>query len=87
MLLRRFASTCSARLLSPNIRQLLANDNPNDAIGVTITGFVKSLRRQKRVAFAAISDGSSPDGLQAVLEPEVAKACVSLTTQTLRMLN
>ncbi|KAF9050761.1 asparaginyl-tRNA synthetase [Hymenopellis radicata] len=33
---------------------------------VSVTGFVKSVRRQKRVSFAVISDGSSAQGLQAV---------------------
>ncbi len=33
---------------------------------VSVTGFVKSVRRQKRVSFAVISDGSSSQGLQAV---------------------
>ncbi|PCH41688.1 asparaginyl-tRNA synthetase, partial [Wolfiporia cocos MD-104 SS10] len=33
---------------------------------VTVNGWVKSVRRQKNIAFAVISDGSSEQGLQAV---------------------
>lgn len=40
---------------------------------VTVTGFVRSIRKQKRVAFAAIADGSSYEPLQAVLRPDQAK--------------
>ncbi|QDS71268.1 hypothetical protein FKW77_000910 [Venturia effusa] len=39
----------------------------------TVDGFVRSLRKQKRVAFATISDGSTVSALQAVLTPEQAK--------------
>jgi aspartyl/asparaginyl-tRNA synthetase len=39
---------------------------------VTVNGFVRSVRRQKRTAFAAIGDGSSLKSLQAVLTPEQA---------------
>jgi asparaginyl-tRNA synthetase len=73
MILRRFACTTAYRRLPPTIKQLLAN---NDSIGtaVTVSGFVKSVRKQKRVAFAAVSDGTSADVLQAVFQPELAKA-------------
>lgn len=71
MLLRRFAST--ARQLPPTIRQLLSPETVHDSASVIVTGFVKSVRRQKRVAFAAVNDGSSPDGLQAVFDPETAR--------------
>jgi asparaginyl-tRNA synthetase len=76
MFLRRFASTAAPRCsLPPTIRQLLSSGT-NHALGsVTVTGFVKSVRRQKRVAFAAVNDGSSPDGVQAVFDPELAKGC------------
>jgi len=79
MFLRRFASTTStSRRLSPTIQQLLSCNSLNENHAVSITGFVRSVRRQKRVAFAAVNDGSSPDGLQAVLDPETAKMCVYL---------
>ena len=42
------------------------------AENISVNGWIRSLRKQKRVAFAAISDGSTTDSLQAVLKPEDA---------------
>lgn len=39
---------------------------------ITVTGWVRSVRAQKRVAFAQINDGSCFKSLQAVLTPEEA---------------
>lgn len=39
---------------------------------VALNGFVRTVRKQKRVAFAAIGDGTSLDAVQAVLTPEQA---------------
>jgi asparaginyl-tRNA synthetase len=73
MLSRRLLST--AARLRPTIRQLLQPERAHDVVDVH--GWVKSVRRQKRVAFAAISDGSCEQGLQAVFgDPELAKTCV-----------
>ena len=52
------------------IAELLAQDE--EAKGVDVYGWVRSLRKQKKVAFAAIGDGSTLDPLQAVLKPEDA---------------
>ena len=70
MLFRRFASTASRRL-PPTIRQLLAQE-PDPHTTLSVTGHIKSVRKQKRVAFAALNDGSCPEGLQAVLSPDHA---------------
>ncbi|KAI0748077.1 asparaginyl-tRNA synthetase [Daedaleopsis nitida] len=66
MLARRFLSTTAS--LPPTIRQLLASPPPSSssAAAIEVNGWVKSVRRQKKVAFAVISDGSSDAGLQAV---------------------
>ncbi|KAH9946149.1 asparaginyl-tRNA synthetase [Epithele typhae] len=63
MLARRLFSSAS---LPPTIRQLLASPPPPHAAVVEVNGWIKSIRRQKKVAFAVISDGSSDSGLQAV---------------------
>jgi len=43
----------------------------NEPIGnATVNGWVKSLRKQKKIAFAALQDGSTLEPLQAVLKPE-----------------
>ncbi|CAE6416188.1 unnamed protein product [Rhizoctonia solani] len=56
-------------VLPPTIKQLLAS-SPEVEVTTTLTGFVRSIRKQKHVAFADISDGSTPFPLQAVIESE-----------------
>ncbi|PSR70746.1 hypothetical protein PHLCEN_2v13366 [Hermanssonia centrifuga] len=64
MIFRRFLSSST---LPPSIRQLLSTHTPSDPTApVRVNGWVRSVRRQKRVAFAHITDGSSHQGLQAV---------------------
>ena len=75
MLFRRFAST-TPRRLQPTIGQLLTRDHDPQAV-LSVTGYIKSVRKQKRVAFAAVNDGSCPEGLQAVLSPDDAHAFVT----------
>jgi hypothetical protein len=58
--------------LSPTSPQLRA---PSGEI-LTINGFVRSVRKQKRVAFAAIGDGSTLKTVQAVFSPEQADGSV-----------
>ena len=66
---RRFASTST---LPPTIQQLLTRPSNNHSIQVN--GWIKSVRRQKKVAFAVITDGSRTSGLQAVFnDPSLAK--------------
>ncbi|EPQ52046.1 asparaginyl-tRNA synthetase [Gloeophyllum trabeum ATCC 11539] len=83
MFLRRFASTSC---LPPTIYDLLRSSTHTPS-SVRVNGWVKSIRRQKNVSFAVITDGSSARGLQAVFRSgELAKrltngACVSLTGQ------
>lgn len=78
-MLRRLLHTTALR---PTIRQLLASSrtgtwNPNQT--VQVDGWVKSIRRQKKVAFAVIQDGTSSDTLQAVFtDPTMATSCVHL---------
>ncbi|KAF5371611.1 hypothetical protein D9758_003490 [Tetrapyrgos nigripes] len=63
--------------LPPTIKQLLASPshisstkNSENAVSnkVTVNGWIKSIRKQKRVSFATVSDGSTTAGLQAVLQ-------------------
>ncbi|KAL2839060.1 hypothetical protein BJY01DRAFT_219471 [Aspergillus pseudoustus] len=82
---RRAFSTSFARLnhgapvnngYSPRLITLLT-DNPKkprsfEDQNVTIQGLVRSVRKQKTVAFAAINDGSFTTNVQAVLSPEQA---------------
>ncbi|KAF8626016.1 hypothetical protein AX15_005110 [Amanita polypyramis BW_CC] len=64
---RAFPPLPSALRFAPTIRQLLENPGEvNDARQVTVSGWIKSIRRQKNVSFAVVTDGSSAQGLQAV---------------------
>lgn len=63
-----------------NIASLLARSPASASLGVEqsggtirINGFVRTVRKQKRVAFAAVGDGSSLESLQVVLNPEQAE--------------
>ncbi|KAK6442888.1 asparaginyl-tRNA synthetase [Oleoguttula sp. CCFEE 5521] len=67
---RRWSSTKSSR---NGIAALLDGDAVDDAANVTVNGWVRSVRKQKKVAFAAIADGSTVTALQAVLKPEQAE--------------
>ena len=66
----------SAAALKPTIRQLLASSRTDTVFenkSVQVNGWVKSIRHQKRVAFAVLQDGTSADTLQAVfLNPAMA---------------
>ena len=66
------AALLSPPTLSPTSPQLRA---PSGEI-LTINGFVRSVRKQKRVAFAAIGDGSTLKTVQAVFSPEQADGSV-----------
>lgn len=47
---------------------------------VRLRGFVRSIRKQKRIAFAEISDGSTVKNVQAIFEPGKQYAFPSLLT-------
>lgn len=60
---------------SANIASLLKSSAEN--VGDTepeieVNGYVRTIRKQKRIAFAAVGDGSSLQPVQAVLTPDQA---------------
>lgn len=59
------------RRFPPTIRQLLKGECTEQNTQIEVNGWVKSVRRQKNVSFAVISDGSSTRGLQAVFDKDV----------------
>ncbi|PPQ74074.1 hypothetical protein CVT24_012944 [Panaeolus cyanescens] len=71
MLLRRLVSTTSPcqQRLPPTIRQLLQQNPESSSSGThtVVSGWIQSIRKQKNVSFAVITDGSSSKGLQTVL--------------------
>lgn len=74
--------------LGSTIRQLLTSKSSEGTIDVY--GWIKSVRLQKRVAFAMIHDGTTPRGLQVVFQdPTHAKVsvCSSLLHRSDNMLS
>ncbi|KAG8858223.1 asparaginyl-tRNA synthetase [Tulasnella sp. 330] len=58
------------------IRQVLqyTPDTPPAVEAITVHGWIKSIRKQKKYAFAEIRDGTSHKTLQAVIPADIAKA-------------
>ena len=52
--------------------QLLAPDNPYANQKVSVSGMIKSIRKQKHGAFAHFTDGSCFQAIQVVLDPKQA---------------
>jgi asparaginyl-tRNA synthetase len=76
----RYSSTFSppnlAALLSPASPPSAPQQRPSDHQPLTIHGYIRSVRKQKRIAFAAIGDGSTLHTVQAVLAPQLAEGLV-----------
>lgn len=71
-----FAQQRSSVTLVPQLAALLkpvANSPYPIGSIIKVNGFVRSVRKQKNVAFAVIGDGSTLDPLQVVLSPEQAE--------------
>ena len=69
--LSRRAFTLSSRVRKDKgIADLLRYGENAD--NLSVYGWVKSVRKQKRIAFAAVGDGTTTQSLQAVLKPEDA---------------
>jgi asparaginyl-tRNA synthetase len=83
-LITRQLSTSRARLDRLNVASLLAKDN--EVEDVTVNGWVRSVRKQKKIAFAAVGDGSTIDSVQAVLKPEDAATSVCQASADEQML-
>ncbi|KAJ7658116.1 asparaginyl-tRNA synthetase [Mycena rosella] len=74
-------STAANRFrLPPTIRQILSSSQVDEKVAVT--GWVKSIRKQKRIAFGVLSDGSSAIGLQAVFNEELGDRVKEITNGT-----
>lgn len=83
---RRLYSTQRQQCLFPTrtIRSLL--DTTQDNGNVAVRAWIRSVRKQKQVAFANINDGSSLKGMQAILTPEQAERLDSGFILTCNML-
>lgn len=63
------------KLLPKTLKQVLKNDKRSN---VTVNGWIRTVRHQKKVSFAQINDGSVTSDLQVVLKPELAKMFVQM---------
>jgi asparaginyl-tRNA synthetase len=87
--LTRYSSTVTQSRISVSSllnRETASPDGPADDL-VTINGFVRSIRKQKRVAFAAIGDGTTIEPLQAVLTPDQANGYDSASPEGVPSVN
>ncbi|KAF2405197.1 asparaginyl-tRNA synthetase-like protein [Trichodelitschia bisporula] len=67
----RLIRHASSAIQIPRIASLL---NPQAVDGsIHVNGFVRTIRKQRHVAFATITDGSSTEALQTILTPEQTK--------------
>ncbi|OWY44263.1 asparaginyl-tRNA synthetase [Alternaria alternata] len=71
--LSTFCPSNIAELLRPSPQSISAQRTPRDNEALTINGYVRTVRKQKRIAFAAIGDGSTLQTVQAVLPPQLAE--------------
>ncbi|KAH7095160.1 hypothetical protein FB567DRAFT_430836 [Paraphoma chrysanthemicola] len=69
-----FSPSSIAELLRPSSAQAFPlQPGPSDRESLQINGYIRSVRKQKRIAFAAIGDGSTLQTIQAVLPPQLAE--------------
>lgn len=72
-----------AQILSTSQPSLPSSQAPQTGETLLLNGFVRTVRKQKRVAFAAIGDGSSLQTVQTVLTPEQANGSVHATIRSI----
>lgn len=78
----------STPLTLPSIATLLSTKTTNLTTPSTqqqeykVNGYIRSVRKQKHVAFAALGDGSTIEPLQVVLNPRQAERWISAKKQT-----
>ncbi|KAH8093263.1 hypothetical protein BXZ70DRAFT_390000 [Cristinia sonorae] len=84
MFARRLFSTSSSSL-PPTIRQILASNTHSTP--VQVNGWIKSIRKQAKVAFAVVTDGSSSQTLQAVFTKDALAEAKNLTNGACVRLN
>lgn len=82
----RYSSTLAptniAHILSDSVSSLSPDSSLSVSGTLTVNAFVRTVRKQKRVAFVALGDGSTLQTVQAVLTPEQADGSVELPIQT-----
>jgi len=64
---------CKSRISVASLLDATERSRPTQEESIAVPGYVQTIRKQKKVAFAAIRDGSSLKPLQAVMKPEHAE--------------
>jgi len=68
----RWSSTIQKPANIASLLQSSAETTEEPTSEIEINGYVRTIRKQKRIAFAAVGDGSSLQPVQAVLTPDQA---------------
>lgn len=79
-----FRPNTIAELLRPSAHSPPARQPPPDGATLAVNGYVRTVRKQKRIAFAAIGDGSTLRTVQAVLPPQLAEGSVAASSTATR---
>ena len=74
-----FRPSSIAELLRPSAQSPARQLPVPDGETLTVNGYVRTVRKQKRVAFAALGDGSTLQTVQAVLPPQLAEGSVTFS--------
>jgi asparaginyl-tRNA synthetase len=69
---RQFTTSRVHLLQKVGIANLLHQNALSSDQQIQVNGWIRSVRKQKRIAFVALGDGSTIDSIQAVLKPEQA---------------
>lgn len=72
----RLASTFHKPANIASLLESSAESTEESLQEIEVNGYVRTIRKQKRIAFAAVGDGSSLQPVQAVLTPEQALSYV-----------
>ena len=66
---------------NPNIATLLGAPRPSAGEKITANGWIRTARKQKRITFLELGDGSTPETLQVVLNPAQAEGYKTWATR------
>ena len=80
---RGFSKSARSELDIASVVALARSDTIREGRKVVVKGSVRTIRNQKRIAFAKIGDGSTTEELQAILDPSQAKGISTGTAVSL----
>lgn len=80
----RWSSTTQKPASIASLLKSSAETNDDTAPEIEVNGYVRTIRKQKRIAFAAVGDGSSLQPVQAVLTPDQALSYVQTSNMHIK---